>query len=91
MRRAANVDRNQPDIVKSLRSAGVQVECTHAVGGGFPDLVCGYRGRSVLLEVKSDNDQLNAMQRDWHAKWPGQVAVVRTFDEAMSAVLEACK
>ncbi len=52
MRRAANVDRNQPEIVAALRAAGATVEYLHAVGGGCPDLLVGYRGANYVLEVK---------------------------------------
>jgi hypothetical protein len=90
MRRAANIDRNQTEIVSALRKCGVEVQALNAVGSGCPDLLCGFRGKNVLLEIKSDNDQLNKMQTDWHSTWPGQVATVWNFTEAMDAVLEAC-
>lgn len=90
-RYASNVDVNQNEIVAALRKAGVQVECTHGVGSGFPDLVCGWRGKTALIEIKYGNDQLNAAQRTWHEKWAGQVGVARTFDEAMTIILAACK
>jgi Holliday junction resolvase len=90
-RYASNVDLNQKEIVDALRKSGVQVECTHGVGSGFPDLVCGWRGKTVLIEVKYGNDQLNAAQKLWHEKWAGQVGVARTFEEAMKIVLENSK
>lgn len=99
MRRAANIDKNQPDIVKHLRSAGVAVVSLAAVGNGIPDLLCGWRGVNALLEIKdpsSDaslslecraNQRLNATQIEWHRTWPGQKAVVTTFGEAMAEII----
>lgn len=91
MRRAANVDKNQADIIAKLRKCGVQVQPLNAVGSGCPDVLCGFRGVNTLLELKSDNDQLNAMQRDWHSTWPGQVATVWTFEQAMDVILLHCR
>jgi hypothetical protein len=95
---AAKVDANHLEIVKALRQCGVTVQPLHTVGGGVPDLLCGYRGTgrevNVLLEIKDgalppSAQALTAAQRDWHSKWSGQIAVVTNFDEAMDAILAA--
>ena len=52
MRRAARIDRNQPDIIKALRYAGATVQPTHTLGKGCPDLLVGFRGENFLLEIK---------------------------------------
>lgn len=87
MRRAANIDKNQPEIVAQLRKAGVSVQPLHTAGNGVPDLLCGWRQVNILLELKVGQDKLNQMQEDWHGKWAGQKAVVRTFDEAMAEII----
>lgn len=92
MRRAAKVDRSQSEIMSKLRKCGVSVEPKLAcVGHGVPDLLCGFQGRNILLEVKTgerDCDRkLTADEENWHGRWGGQVAVVSNFDEAMEAVL----
>lgn len=53
MRRyAAKVDDNHREIVETLRGVGAYViDCAH-VGSGFPDLLVGWRGRWMLVEVK---------------------------------------
>lgn len=52
MRYAARVDDNHSEIVRALERVGVYViDCSH-VGSGFPDLLCAYRGRWTLVEVK---------------------------------------
>ena len=88
MRTAARVDANQQEIIRILRDCGVTVQPLHTVGKGTPDLLCGYRGRNILLEVKdgarpTSHRQLTRDQREWHATWRGQVAVVETPEQAL--------
>ncbi len=87
MRQAGNIDSVQPAIVKALRKIGASVAITSGIGGGYPDLTVGYRGKTLLLEVKTGNDQLNAAQRGFHAKWAGHIAVVRTPEQAQLEVI----
>ena len=89
MRRAAKIDRNQPEIVEALRKVGALVYPMHTVGGGLPDLLVGFRGRLMLLEVKDglaplSQQALTPDQVKFHAVWP--VAVVRDVDEALAAI-----
>ncbi|WP_353144891.1 hypothetical protein [Paracoccus sp. (in: a-proteobacteria)] len=92
MRRAAKIDRNQPEIVKALRKAGASVQPLHSVGGGCPDLLVGFRNQNWLIEVKDGSlapsgRKLTDAQRDWHPAWRGQVAVVLNADEALSLIV----
>lgn len=91
VRRAAKVDGNQPAIVAALRAVGVTVSITSAVGGGFPDIVLGYKERSFLVEIKDPSkpkgdQKLTPDQVEWHREWKGQKAVVRTIEEAFAVV-----
>ncbi len=93
MRRIAKVDRNQAEIVSALRAAGASVQTLHAVGGGVPDLLVGYEGNNLLLEVKDSlrppsERKLTPDEDEWHAKWRGQVATVKSIHEALD-VLES--
>jgi hypothetical protein len=45
---AKRVDKNQPSIVKEFRKYGVTVSHTHEVGKGFPDVVVGVEGLSII-------------------------------------------
>ena len=90
MRRAAKADANQPEIVAALRAAGVTVQPLHTVGSGCPDLLCGFRGVNVILEVKDGSlppsaRKLTPDQVQWHADWKGQCAVVTSAEEALAA------
>ena len=90
MRRAANIDKNQPAIVLTLRSLGVAVE----IIGKPVDLLCWHRGKYYLLEVKNPDgfDRLTKEQVEFIERWPGEVHIVRSVDEAVRAVLgeEVC-
>lgn len=86
MRQRGKVDRNQQYIVSALRQAGVSVKSTASVGDGFPDLVAGYRGQTYLLEVKSGDNALTPDEQAFFAEWRGLVRVVRSAEDALSAV-----
>ncbi len=91
MRRAARTDANQAEIVKALRATGASVAITSAVGGGFPDLVCGHRGRNWLLECKDGRKppsarELTPDQIEFKATWRGHWAVVNSPEEALEIV-----
>ena len=89
-RRAAAVDANQAEIVAALRAAGVSVHSLHREGGGCPDLLCGYRGVTQLLEVKDGSKppsarKLTPDQKEWFAAWRGSpVCVVDNVAEALA-------
>lgn len=90
-RYAAKVDANQGEIVKALRDAGASVTPTHAAGEGFPDLAVGFRGQTFLIEVKDgakppSKRGLTDPQKEWHATWRGQKAVVATVAEALAVI-----
>jgi len=51
MRRAAKIDRNQPEIVEALRKAGAVVEHVHTVPGLF-DLIVYHKGKTYSAEIK---------------------------------------
>jgi hypothetical protein len=93
MRRAAKIDANQPEIVEGLRKMGVTVQPLHAVGDGCPDLLCGYKGVNILLEIKNRTGRVTAKgkhltpeQEGFHRLWRGSVDVVWDLGEAINAV-----
>ena len=91
MRRAAKVDDNQKDIVRTLRGAGASVQSLAAHGQGVPDLLVGFRGVNYLLEVK-DGAKVPSMrlmtvdESMWHQSWQGQCAVVLTPADALRVI-----
>lgn len=86
MRRAAKVDENQSLIVKALRAIGAAVYPLHRVGGGCPDLLVHGKQRTFLMEIKTRGETINKAQAEFIAKWPGEIHIVYTPEEAIRAV-----
>lgn len=89
MRRAAKIDANQEQVVSALRAVGATVQTLAAVGKGVPDLLVGYQGKTLLLEVKDGRKppserRLTEDQLKWHGAWRGgPLAVVDGPDAAL--------
>jgi hypothetical protein len=89
MRRAAKVDNNHAAVVTALRKCGAFVQSLAATGSGCPDLLIGYQGKTLLIEVKDGKkapsaQKLTTDQQDWHANWRGgRLAVVNSIDAAI--------
>jgi hypothetical protein len=94
---SGRTDANQTRIVAALRKVGATVAITSQVGRGLPDLIVGFRGRTVLLEVK-DGDrppsgrELTEAEAYFIETWKGDpVRIVNNEQEALEAVLGAAK
>ncbi len=90
-RRAAKVDKNQPDIVQAFRRLGCSVAITSGVHSGFPDLVIGFNGVTVLVEVKDGSlppsqRKLTPEQVEFHNVFTGAITVVESIESAVSLV-----
>jgi hypothetical protein len=79
-------DSNQAEIVDALTKCGVLVYDASRTGGGFPDLVVGYKQCLYLLEVKTSSGRLTKDQQKFHTKWDGYIHIVHTVEEAMTAI-----
>jgi hypothetical protein len=93
MRRAAKVDANHAEIVIALRAAGATVHSMAALGGGFPDLLVGYKNKTALIEIKDGSKppsrrKLTKDQQDFHANWKGGTLAVVDSAEAALRVLK---
>jgi hypothetical protein len=92
MMRAAKVDANHGEIVDALRKIGASVQSLAAVGDGCPDLLVGFRGRNLLIEVKDGSKppsgrKLTAAQSCWHWAWIGDVRVACNAAQAIGHLL----
>jgi hypothetical protein len=89
MRRAAKVDDNQAEIVKALRAVGATVRVV-TQGNGLPDLLVGFRGQTVLMEVKDGKKppsarKLTEAEQKFFDEWRGGLlAVVESVDDAIA-------
>ena len=91
VRRAARVDRNQAALIKVLRKLGATVQPLHMVGRGVPDLLVGFRGKTLLVELKdgeksASRRKLTPDQSEWISAWRGgRVHVVTSVDDVLAA------
>lgn len=86
MRKRGKVDANQTSIVEALRRVGASVQSIATIGNGAPDILAGFRGQNILMELKVGKAALTTDETEWHQEWRGQVAIVRTADEALQAI-----
>ena len=94
MRYANRIDANQNQIVDALRKVGAVVRII-SQGDGIPDLLVGYKGYTILMEVK-DGDKVPSARKlteaeqkffdDWRG---GMLAVVNSVEEALE-ILKRC-
>jgi len=88
-RAAYRVDSNQPAIVRALRDIGASVTVTAGLGDGAPDILCGFRGRNYLFEIKATpRSKLTPDERAWHESWRGTVYVVTSAEQAVEIVID---
>lgn len=89
-RYAAARDANEPEIVAALRAVGASVRLLDSPA----DLLVGFREVTFLIECKLppgskgglSRSQLTPDQKDFHATWRGQIAIVRTPEEALRVI-----
>lgn len=89
--RAAKIDANQNEIVSALRKTGCSVQILSSVGKGCSDLVVGFAGLNLMMEVKDGSkppsaQKLTLDQVKWHQDWNGTVVVVNSVEQALQAV-----
>ena len=94
MRRAAKVDATSDQIVSALRAMGATVRIV-TQGNGLPDLLVGYRGVTMLLEVKDGRKppsarKLTPAEVKFFQEWRGGIlAIVESVDDAID-ILKRC-
>ena len=80
MEYAKKVDLNHKEVVEKFRELGASVFDASGVGRGFPDIVVGYNGQTVLVEIKSgERKRFSEAQLKFMAEWKGS-AVTRIND-----------
>jgi hypothetical protein len=89
---AKKVDKNQNEVVKTLRDFGADVHLLHMVGSGIPDLLVAYEGQTILMEVKDGADKkFTPDQIKFIAGWKGgHLYRVNSSEEAIE-VLKSLK
>lgn len=74
-------DQAEPAIVEALEAYGARI--WRLSGTGNPDLLTFYRGRFMVMEVKTGKEKPTANQRD--IPWP----IVRCADDAICVIIAA--
>jgi Holliday junction resolvase len=84
----ARIDTNHKEIVKALRDAGATVVSLAAMKHGCPDILVGYNGETVLMEIKRDaKAKFTPDQLDFLGKWKGgAISRVDSVDAAIRAL-----
>lgn len=82
------MDLNHAQIINGLRQAGIAAHSIASVGDGIPDILAGYRGICVVLEVKRFKEEPTQKEREFAERWPGPYCIVNTPVEAIEAVLK---
>jgi hypothetical protein len=95
MRYANRIDANQNKIVDALRKAGAYVRII-SQGDGIPDLLVGYNGFTILMEVK-DGDKvpsarkLTEAEQKFFDEWDGGLLVVVNSAQEALDTLKRCE
>jgi len=83
MRRAAKRDYAEAEIVNALE----EMKATVYRLDQPVDLLIGYRGRSILAEVKTGKGKLNENQIKFIESWNGgDIPILRTSDDAINLI-----
>ena len=84
----ARVDTNHKEIVKALRDAGATVISMASLKHGTPDILVGYAGETLLMEIKKDaKAKFTPDQLKFMAEWKGgAVSRVDSVDAAIRAL-----
>jgi len=80
---AAKVDANQHAIVKAMRKRGATCHLLFREGRGCPDVLAGFLGYNLLIEIKTEDGELTDREAKWHDWWRGTVYIVRTVNDAL--------
>ena len=91
MRRAARLDGNHREVVDEFRRFGCSVLDMSRLGEGTPDLLIGYGGISLLVEVKDgkrppSRRTLTGDQVDFWLSWKQNPRVVKNLEEVAKTV-----
>ena len=84
----ARIDTNHKEIVKALREAGASVVSLASMKHGCPDLLVGYAGETLMMEVKKDSKaRFTSDQLEFMAKWKGgPISRVDSVEAAIRAL-----
>ena len=80
------VDSNQAQIIADLKKIGVSVLNLSRVGGGCPDILVGWQGKNILIEIKTAKGNLNDSQIEFFEQWKGPKFVCKSINEIIEII-----
>lgn len=80
------VDSNQAQIIADLKKIGVSVLNLSRVGGGCPDILVGWQGKNILIEIKTAKGNLNDSQIEFFKEWKGSKFVCKSINEIIEII-----
>lgn len=93
VRRYGKPDGNQAEIIELLRTIpDCSVLVLSAVGSSCPDILIGYHGANLLVELKNPDVRYNpklptmVKQAEFRKTWKGQVIQAYTLKEIIAAM-----
>lgn len=93
MRVRARKDANHTAIVQNFRDLGATVLDTAQLGNGAPDILIGYQGQNVAIEIKDGSKPpskraLTVDEKQFHEEWKGWIEIVYTVDDVVRIINE---
>lgn len=86
-------DGNHSEIVTGLRAVGAFVQSIASVGRGCPDVICAYRGRWYVAELKDGSKppshrRLTEAEKVWHEQVGDRAPIYiwESLDEALAVI-----
>lgn len=87
------IDATHKAIVDGLRAVGAEVQSLADLGRGVPDILCGFRGRWYVAELKDGAKppsarRLTEAEQMWHERFNriAPVHIWHSLDEALQAI-----
>jgi hypothetical protein len=82
------LDANHPEIVRAIKQFGGSVLSLADLGDGAPDILVGFRGKNILMEIKDgmqppSKRQLTEDEKVFHSTWGGSVLIVESVQAAL--------
>ena len=74
-----NRDAVEDPLLDVARRMGASILPISETGGG--DVILGWRGSNIMVEIKSKRGRLTPAQVEFHEDWRGQISIIRTEAE----------
>jgi len=78
------IDENHRVIKSAFDDLGFSVMTTAKVGAGVPDLVVAKFGKTIAVEIKTEDGALNDDQIKFMETWLGRYRVVRSIGDVVT-------